>query len=279
MLSFIIWVTIIVIIAVVVLRAWDRTRKRMPIADTIPQQCPECGCGCSPQARFCPDCGKSLSLSAAINYCSTCGVELVVGAMYCPDCGKHVKRESPAVLVVESRIGRYVAALIFSLLSYFVLGYAAWFLAGISAIFLAERIATVYLIKGEYPTMWRVYGGVAIFAIGLSCGLVGSLAYGYYFSGPASGWAVAAISGAFLTERVIAHNMKGKYPFRWEAYSIITRYTIICLTGLSYGIYNSGSMYSGWITTGIVWFITALCAILLAENVIAYRKTGGDASK
>jgi len=273
---------IVLIVAIIALVVWDGTRRRQPITDIDTTKCPSCGCGCSDEARFCPGCGQPLPVVADLNFCSGCGGELVVGAMYCPDCGKHVIKEHPVETAVESRIGRYLAALLLSLLSYFVFGYAAWFLAGISAVFLAERIATVYFIKAEYPTMWRVYGGVAIFAIGLSCGLVGSLSYGYYFyyrAGPALGWAIAAISGAFLAERVIAHNMKVNYPFQWKAYSIITRYSIICLTGLSYGIYNSGSMYSDWITTGIVWFITALCAILLAESVIAYRKTGGDASK
>ncbi|MFC1978740.1 hypothetical protein ACFLVP_02015 [Chloroflexota bacterium] len=283
--STIIWIIIITVVGIIAFVVWDRAKGRVPIVDAVPTKCPGCGCGCSEQAHFCPGCGQLLPVAAGLNFCSGCGGELVVGAVYCPDCGKHVIKEHPVETAVESRTSRYLAVLLLSLLSYLVFGYAAWFLAGISAVFLAERIATVYFLKGEYPTRWRVYTGAAIFLIGLSCGFVGSFIYRYdYYGflfgsrGYGLGWSITAISGAFLAERVVAHNMKGKYPFKWKTYSITTRYAVICLTGLSYGIYNS-VMYGDVVTTGIVWFITALCAILLAESVIAYRKTGGDASK
>jgi class 3 adenylate cyclase/predicted ATPase len=45
-------------------------------------QCPACGAGVSPQARFCPECGKPLS-----GRCAKCGADLPAGARFCMHCG------------------------------------------------------------------------------------------------------------------------------------------------------------------------------------------------
>lgn len=58
--------------------------------------CPNCGSEVSENARFCTNCGATLTHAAkekeeaAAAYCRNCGARLPEGADYCPDCGTSV---------------------------------------------------------------------------------------------------------------------------------------------------------------------------------------------
>ena len=48
-----------------------------------PVVCPACGAAVSPNAKFCPECGKSL-----LRACPACGAALSANAKFCPECGQ-----------------------------------------------------------------------------------------------------------------------------------------------------------------------------------------------
>lgn len=49
--------------------------------------CPNCGAANIQGSKFCPRCGKSLSLSASMKYCAKCGAPVKTGSSFCQKCG------------------------------------------------------------------------------------------------------------------------------------------------------------------------------------------------
>ena len=55
------------------------------------KKCPNCNSEISDDSRFCPVCGKQLSV------CPQCGTEIAPGARFCPTCGKNLTDTSAPV--------------------------------------------------------------------------------------------------------------------------------------------------------------------------------------
>lgn len=53
--------------------------------------CPSCGGQASPDAKFCPDCGKPMSIPKA--KCVKCQAEISADAKFCPECGSSQEAE------------------------------------------------------------------------------------------------------------------------------------------------------------------------------------------
>lgn len=100
------------------------TDKIGPPQKPVSQQqmhCPYCGAIVSPDAKFCPSCGKALPLASQSpstetpTICPNCGAELPEGAKFCPSCGAEIKADSaqierPAVDVNdEKKLTQYVS--------------------------------------------------------------------------------------------------------------------------------------------------------------------------
>ncbi len=57
-------------------------------------KCRECGSEFSDNAKFCPECGKSASLSSNKVQCRKCSYELEDNSKYCPECGESVRSDN-----------------------------------------------------------------------------------------------------------------------------------------------------------------------------------------
>lgn len=57
----------------------------MPVDPNAPPTCPKCGKACSPEAKFCPECGAKLEVAPAT--CPKCHQPVKKGAKFCEECG------------------------------------------------------------------------------------------------------------------------------------------------------------------------------------------------
>jgi len=71
-------------------QAAQKTRAPEPAALPLASSCPHCRAQVDANAKFCPECGKSLALPTA---CGKCGAKFVAAGKFCPECGEP-RRES-----------------------------------------------------------------------------------------------------------------------------------------------------------------------------------------
>ncbi len=56
-------------------------------------KCRECGHEFSGNVKFCPECGKPVSMGSNKVNCRKCNYELEGNLKYCPECGEHVRSD------------------------------------------------------------------------------------------------------------------------------------------------------------------------------------------
>lgn len=66
----------------------NHSQQAAPAAQQGGRHCIHCGAQLSPNAKFCPECGKP---AASENLCPKCGAKLPASGKFCPECGAKIR--------------------------------------------------------------------------------------------------------------------------------------------------------------------------------------------
>lgn len=66
----------------------NHSQQAAPAAQQGGRHCIHCGAQLSPNAKFCPECGKP---AASENLCPKCGAKLPASGKFCPECGTKIR--------------------------------------------------------------------------------------------------------------------------------------------------------------------------------------------